>query len=303
VKLGIPAVSYDAGKAPHEIVIRAGQGKDSIGDLAISVERGRVRQRWVSGVVERARGGEPAPIKTIEAADAAAQRGHAYPAAQAYERLIAKPTTPDDVARLALVDAVHGRATQLVGKLQLLEAHRAGLTPEARRALGDALEQVASPAVARRVTDMIERGQPLSDQRETVTVVDGRVVVTRDIEASVLSKARPVAATDLSSSKVYIDGRVLVAHDGLLSDMGGSAARWRKVRNVKVSDLDASAFGAAPDRPDELPDQLHSTDGRTFDAPPPSRDGATPRMPHMHIHLVEQCDGDHSTPMTSDDCP
>ncbi|HEX3481998.1 MAG TPA: hypothetical protein VHT91_43590 [Kofleriaceae bacterium] len=303
VPLGVPGVRYEAGKTPRELVIRAGQGKDSIGDLAISVERGRVRQRWASGDVERARGGEPATIGTIEAADAVTQRGHAVFAAQAYERLIANPTTPDDIARLALVDAVHGRATDLAAKLGLLEAHHAGLTPGARGALGAALDQLASPAVARRVTDMIERGAPLSDASETVSAVDGRVIVTRDIEPSVVADAHLVDATDLSSSKVYIDGRVLAAHDGLLSETGGSAARWRKVRNVKMSELDASAFGAASDRPDDLPDRLQLPDGRTFDAPPPPRGGATPGVPHLHIHLVEQCDSDHRTATTSDDCP
>lgn len=303
VKLGVPGVSYAAGKGPRELVIRAGQGKDSIGDLAISVERGRVRQRWANGAVETVRGAEPGPIRTIKAADQVILHGHAYAAAQAYARLIANSTTADDLARLALIDAVYGRAKELVAKLQQLEARGAGLTPAARGVLSTALDELGSPAVARRVTDMIERGAPLSDALETVSAVDGRVIVTRDIEPSVLANARPVAATDLSSGKVYIDGRVLAAHDGLLPDTGGSAARWRKVRNVKVSELDASAFGAAPDRPGDLPDRLRLPDGRSFDAPPPPHDGAPLHTPHMHIHLVEQCDSDHSTATTSDDCP
>src|SRR6185295_6347146 len=106
VPLGTPAIDYRAGKAPRELVIRAGQGSEAIGDLSISVERGVVRQRWMSGAIERTRRGEPKPPRTIAEADAAAQGGHAHAAAPVYERAIARPVTPDDVARLAVVDAV-----------------------------------------------------------------------------------------------------------------------------------------------------------------------------------------------------
>jgi hypothetical protein len=306
VNLGVPTVDYGPGKAPGELVIRAGQGKGTIGDLSTSIDRGIVRQRWTNGAVERGRHGEPAPLKTIASADAAARDGHAYAAADAYERMIKNAATPDDIARLALVDASRGRATALVDKLKALEAQRGSLTPGGRQAVRAAVDELASPAAARRARAMIERGAPLDDASGAVRAVDGRAVVVRDIEPSMVAKAQPIQASDLSDGKVYVDGQVRAAHDGLHADTGAYASRWRKVRNVKMSDLDASAFGAAPDRPADLPDVLRLPDGRTFEAPaPPPGEHArrSPAMPHRHIRLIEQCDGDHRTKTTSDDCP
>lgn len=306
VNLGVPTIDYGPGKASGELVIRAGQGKGAIGDLSTSVERGVVRQRWTNGAVERGRHGEPAPLKTIASADVAARDGHAYAAADVYERMIKNATTPDDIARLALVDASHGRATALVGKLKALEAQRGSLTPGARQAVRAAVDELASPAAARRAMAMIERGAPLDDASGAVRTVNGRVVLVRDIELSVVAKAQPIQASDLSDGKVYVDGRVRAAHDGLHADTGPYASRWRKVRNVKMSDLDASAIGAAPDRPADLPDVLRLPDGRTFEAPPPppgEHARSAPPMARPHIRLIEQCDGDHHTATTSDDCP
>jgi hypothetical protein len=300
IKLATQEVSYARGRTPHDLVIRSGRGNGALGELAITAERGRVRQTWRSGAVESARTGEPTAVNTIEAADAEAQRGHVDVAAEAYQKLIAKPATANDVARLTVVDAAHGRAAQTVDRLGQLESQLADVLPEARAALLKALEDTASAAVARRAHAMFEHGAPLNGDGEVVTSVAGRAVVTRDVAAKVASKARPAATTDLSDGKIYFDGRVLSAHDGLIPDTGGLAARVRRVRGVQIDELDASAFGALPDQMRVPPDRLRMPDGAIFTAPP---EPATVRpVAPRRIYLVHSCDADHSTTTTDDDC-
>jgi hypothetical protein len=236
--------------------------------------------------------------RTLETADTAAKSGHVTEAAAVYDEEIVRPATMNDEARLGISDVARDRPQQLMDRLQRMAPHHEQIDPGPREALVAAIRTYESPAVASRVEAMLERGAPLDSDGERIVMRDGRAEVMRDVGDATLSQAHRVQPTDLSNGKVYFDGRVLSAQDGLFVDTGGRAARWLRVRDVRIDELDASAFGALPDR--ILPDQLRMPSGEVYVSPPTPANGNPAFWPRAY--LIRQCDADHKTPSTSDDC-
>jgi hypothetical protein len=297
IQLGTPEVRYQAGARPRELVIQEGSGRDAVGELSFTTEPDLVRGRWVNEAVESARQQETV-ARTLETADTAAKTGHVTEAATLYDEEIVRPATMNDEARLGVSDVAHDRPKQLLDRLQRMAPHHEQIDPGPREALVTAIRVHESPAVAGRVEAMLERGAALDGDGERIVVRDGRAEVMRDVEDATLSQAHRVQPTDLSDGKVYFDGQVRAAHDGLFVDTGGRAARWLRVRDVRIDELDASAFGALPDR--ALPDQLRMPSGEVYASPPTPANGMPAFWPKAY--LIRQCDADHKTPSTSDDC-
>jgi len=298
-RLGAPHVTYERGATAETLVVKSGSGNTTIGELQVGPARNRpqMTMRWLEDQAER--DAQAVDVRAVlKQADAAAQRGNVAAAARAYEPIVAKPTSATDLARKAVVDSARLRPAKLLQALRQLEPQRASIAESARKALVTTVEKGESPAVARRVGAMLERGAPLSDTHEVMGVVNGRVTVTRHVTMKELGTIRPARPTDLSSAPVYIDGRVSAAHEGFLSDVGGPSARWRQVPNVRIDELNASKIGA-------LPDQLRLPSGATFERANPAAAlpaQAGPRVPAPKIYLIRQCDGAHKTKTTDDDC-
>jgi hypothetical protein len=71
----------------------------------------------------------------------------------------------------------------------------------------------------------------------------------RDIAAQAASVSyRQATLTELSQHGIEVDDRIVIAHEGLSLDTGGYSARWRRVRNVYLSELVDSRIGDLPDR-------------------------------------------------------
>jgi hypothetical protein len=299
-KLNTPRVTYERGAAPDTLVIKSEGGGPAVGALQIGSAHGRLqmRMRWATEQLER-EGAQAIDVKVLlKKADEAARGGRLDEAARAYEQIVVKPVSANDFARMAVVDSAGARPAKLLQDLRQLEARRASLPAPVRKVVGAAVKKWESPAVARRVDAMLERGAPLNGNREVVSVVKGKVAVTRDITMMEMPAIRRAAPTDLSDAPVYIDGRVRTAHEGFLPDTGGSAARWRRVRDVRIEALNASKIGA-------LPDRLRLPDGQIFErANPatvlPAKAGARVMTPR--IYVIRQCDVEHKTKTTSDDC-
>jgi hypothetical protein len=296
---GTPRVTYERGAAPDSLVIKSEGGGPTVGELKIQPTRNRpqMTMSWVTDQLER-EGAQAIDVQVVlKQGDAAARGGHLAEAARAYEPLVATSSSPVDVARRGLVDSAAARPRALLQDLRQLEAKPASVPAPARKVLGDAVRQWESPAVSRRVDAMLERGAPLSDAHEVVSVVDGRVVVTRHVTSAEMPGIRRAAPTKLSDAPVYIDGRVRAAHEGLLPDTGGSTARWRQVRNVRIDELNGNGIGA-------LPDRLALPDGQVFEhaIPTPRPAQASASRPAPTIYLIRQCDGEHRTETKADDC-
>jgi hypothetical protein len=299
-KLGTPRVTYERGAAPDTLVIKSGNGNTAVGELRLVPMPGQssMKLRWANDAVGPGRKQAPVGGLTVKDADAAARGGHVIEAARAYEQIVVKPVSANDFARKAVVDSAAARPSKLLQDLRQLEAQPASISAPARKAVGAAVKKWESPAVARRVDAMLERGAPLNGNHEVVSVVKGKVAVTRDITMMEMPAIRRAAPTDLSDAPVYIDGRVRTAHEGFLPDTGGSAARWRRVRGVRIHELNASKIGA-------LPDRLRLSDGQIFERAnpatvPPAKAGAHVMTPK--IYLIRQCDVEHKTKTTGDDC-
>jgi hypothetical protein len=299
-QLGTPRVTYERGAAPDSLLVKSGSGDTAVGELRLEPAPGQpsVKLRWTNGGAEL--GGEPAidVQGVLRKADATAQRGRLDEAARAYEPFVARSRAPSDVARRVVVDSDGARPTKLLQDLRQLEAQPRSVSAPARKAVSAAVKQWESPAVSRRVDAMLERGEPLSGDHEVMSVVDGKVAVTRDLTAKDMPPIRRAAPTNLSDAPVYIDGRVSAAHEGFLPDTGGSAARWRQVRGVRIDELRTNKIGA-------LPDRLRLPDGQVFErANPetvlPAQAGA--RLTTPTIYLIRQCDVEHKTKTTDDDC-
>jgi len=299
-KLGTPYVTYERGAAPDSLLVKSGSGDAAVGELRLDPTPGQpsVKLRWTNGADELA--DEP-PIDVeggLKKIDAAAQSGRLDEAARAYEPLVVKSSSPSDVARRAVLDSDAARPTKLLQDLRRLEAQRGSVSPGAREAVGAAVKQWESPAVSRRVDAMLARGEPLSGDHEVMSVVDGKVVVTRDLTMKEMRPIRRAAPTDLSDAPVYIDGRVSAAHEGFLPDTGGSAARWRRVPDVRIDELNASKIGA-------LPDRVRLPDGAVLERANPAAVVPAQAGPHVTvptIYLIRHCDGEHKTKTTDDDC-
>jgi len=295
-KLDTPHVTYERGAAPDSLVVKSGRGDTAVSELRLDPTPGQrsVKLGLTNGAAEPASGVR----LTVKDADAAARGGNVTGAARAYEQIGAKPVSADDFARSAVVDSAAARPRKLLQDLRKLEPQRASLSTPAREALGAAVKKGESSAVARRVDAMLERGAPLSDAHEVVSVMDGKVVVTRHVTMKEMPPIRRASPTNLSDAPVYIDGQVRAAHEGFVPDTGGFAARWRQVPNVRIDVLDASKIGA-------LPDQLRLPSGATFEranpaAAQPAQAGSAVTAPK--IYLIRQCDGAHKTKTTDDDC-
>jgi hypothetical protein len=294
VALGTPRVSFARGPAPGSVVIRAGEGKLTIGELEADVTANdNVALRWGDGTVERARLGKPARNgNTLETADQLAARGDAVDAARIYERgLPADLPDPDREARDVVVDLAHRRSAAVVAKLDRLAAAGKQLSPDAREALIGSVRR-ESVAVAQRFEQALASGEHLRTAHFAVGTERGRVVSMREIE--VLSRA-PVPVDPPAGGTLYIDTRLRMAQEGVLPDTGDQVARWTHVRGVKVSQLKADEIGA-------LPDELIETSTHMTAIRAPSAEPASAHHAPSPVFLIQQCDATHATVRTSDDC-
>ena len=291
LKLGTPEVVYEHGATPNSLLIKARGDAPGfaaprpIGELSIESAPDAPVLSRPEHIKMGLEIGEPAPETqpgarmAIEDGDAAARSGKLLQAAHIYETIIPTARSANDLARLAEADVVHDRPAPLLEKLHQLE--HAKLSMAANEALLQALEKLETPAVARRVKAVLAGRAPLNDNREEVSVDDHKLVVTRDLTAAEARPLHRALRTKLSRDHIYIDGAIRAAHDGLLPDVGGSVARFRRIRGTSIQELDATKLGV-------LPDRIRTPDGRVFDRA--DRELETSADEHAsRIFLIRQC--------------
>lgn len=293
IPIGTPKMEYVPGTARDAVTIRAGDGRTAIGELHTQRVRDRVNLQWREGPIERARLHKLEPGKPgLVTADGAAKQGSVVDAANIYERgLPGELPAAERLAREAIVDIAHRRPAAVAAKLERLAADGKALSPQARASLVGALRRDSS-ALARRVDTVLRSGEPLNNARTSVVVERGRVIVTRDIE-QLPRQGAPDPTTDLSRGAVFVDTRLRVGQEGLLPEVGGTAARWTRQRGVKLVELRASEIGELPDR------MVETSTGTVFEH---AETSAAVLALGASVFLLQQCDANQSTATTSDDC-
>jgi hypothetical protein len=285
IKLGTPIVEYERGATPTSLVIKA-RGDSPIGELSIEStpetpapgKPQRIQLEFEAGEHEaEARSGTR---MAVEDGDAAARNGKFTVAARIYEKAIPTARNADDVARLAEVDVARDRPAALMEKLQQLE--HAPASAVANEALLQEIDKLETPAVARRVKATLTHKVPLNGNHEVVSVVDHELVVTRDLTAAEARPLHRAVPTVLSQDHVYIDGQIRAAHDGLLPDVGGYAARWHRVQGVRIEELDATQLGV-------LPDRIRMPGGKVFEHAARKPVQTSARSHPSRIFLIRQC--------------
>jgi hypothetical protein len=295
VTLGTPKVTYKAGSTPRAIEIHAGDSQHPVGMLEAEARGNQVKLNWTDGMVEIERTSVPAVPKDLAAADKLAAQGDIVTAARSYQaRGATSPTTASDLARDVVVKAAQRNPTAVLKRVQQLEGQGAQLLPASRQSVFNAVSDVGSPSVAAHVQTALDQGLPLTNKYGAITVERGQLIVTRDIEGLSATRLSTKTPTNLSNCEVYLDDRLRVGQEGLIPDTGGPAARWQQRPNVRVEEMKASEIGALPDR------IVTGTSTKTtfhHVASSPTR-AATPRP----VIFLRQCDGDHKTATTDDDC-
>jgi hypothetical protein len=295
IALGAPRVAYRAGSAPRAIEIHVGDRQRPIGVLSAEVNGTLVTLRWTDGVVELERYHAPAVPNNLAAADRLAADGDIVTAAMSYQANVAgPPTTANELARDIVVKAAQRRPTAVLNAVQALASQGQQLLPDPRKALFNAVSEVGSSRVAEHLKTALDHGLPLANKHGAISVECGHLLVTRDIERLPVTKMSTAHPTDLSTSEVYLDTRLRVGQDGLVPDTGGPVARWQQRRNVRVEEMKGNAIGVLPDRI-----VAGTTTKTTYDhvAPSTARTAAA-----SHVIFLRQCDGDHKTATTGDDC-
>jgi hypothetical protein len=297
IAIGKQTVDYALGARPGAVAIQAGRGTSAIGRVDAEIVGKDVAVRWTDGPVEAGRlarsGSAP---KVAQTAEQLAQQGRVVEAAKIYERggaPSAGERTLDDLVHEIVVDVAHRRPAAVQAKLAKLVAEGKTLSPAAHDALIGSL-RTESEAVAQHVDAAIKTGTRLDGAGGSVIVERGHVVLTRDVKVFSVASKPVEPLTDLSQGVVYRDTRLRVGQEGVLPDTGGTAARWQHVRGVRIDELEADPIGALSDRIVEKSTGV--TVVRDLQKPLPSTPAGT------HLYLIRQCDADHTTATTSDDC-
>lgn len=294
IALGTPKVAFTAGARPGGLEIHAGEPKHPIGVVAAEREDGNVKMSWRDGAVEQARHDITAP-KNVAEADKAARSGDPLGAASVYEAARpASATTVLDRARKIVVDAAHRRPAVVLNELNRLSASGQPLSPAAQDMLVKAVRTVGTPRAADHVARAIENGLPLSNEQGRLVVERGTVVVTRDVAELPATATAIPPATDLGERGIFLDSHLRIGQEGTTPDLGGQAARWQHRPDVSMSELRDEPAGHPAD------EVIETSTGTRFDYIPPRRHSSTGAIPHPIV--IRQCDDNHKTPQTSDDC-
>ena len=302
ISLGTPKMAYKAGSTPRTLEIDAGDSARPIGKLDAEATGNQVKLRWTDGTVELERLKVPSVPEDLAAADKLAAKGDLVSAATRYEASVTTPpTTAIGLAREAVLKAVQRNPTATLKAVQQLEGKGAQLLPESRQAVWNAMSDVGGPRVAAHVGRALNEGLPLANKYGSLSVERGRIIVTRDFEQLPVTKLSTKAPTNLSDYDVYFDTRLFVGREGLVPDVGGSAARWQRMPKVTVEEMDRSSLGVRPDRI-----VTGTTTKTTFDYVAPSTPRTTRATTPSHVIFIRytpECDRDHKTATTDDDCP
>ena len=295
VALGTPRVAYRGGSAPRAIEIHVGDSQRPVGMLGAEVNGNQVVLRWTDGAVELERYHVPAVPNNLAAADRLAADGDIVTAATIYEtNVTSQPTSANDLAREIVVKTAQHRPIAVLNILHKLEGQGPQLLSDIRKALFNAVSQAGSSRVAEHVKTALDQGLPLTNKHGAISVERGYLIITRNIERLPVTRLSTAHPTDLSAGEVYLDTRLRVGQDRLIPDTGGPAARWQQRKNVRVEEMKANAIGVLPDRI-----VAGTSTKTTYDLVAPSTARTT--VPSQVIFL-EQCNGDHKTATSSDDC-
>jgi hypothetical protein len=296
----VPLVSFEKEKEKEVLTVVLGRGKDAIGKLQATRTREGTKVDWTNGPVEAERVGAAASVAlTVATGDRLAKQGIIIDAARVFERSMAAAPAEGpsamDLARQLVVDLARHRPRAVLAKVEKLAQQGKALAPDAKQLMMAALNH-ESPAAAALVKEAIAHASPLDHAERTLRAERGHVVVYRDADPLPLLTGAIPAETDLSKHIVFLDGGLRTTREGFLPEVGGQAASWQHQRGVSLTELDASAIGAAPDRLRE------TATGATFErvGDPPSSNTAAAR-PRMFV--LRKCDAEQATSTTGDDCP
>jgi hypothetical protein len=257
VTLHSPSVHFKTGGTPRRLRVQLDGNGAPMGQLTLLPHGGHVQLTWISDFEKHEIDDTIEAAVGLGQADKLARAGHALEAVKGYEAYLhAAAHSADDEARRLLVDVARGRSEATLKQLAALEPLRESLSPKILQAVQRGLDETATPAVAHYIR------QQLAGVEKSVTdhldVSPRGLVLTRDIRLSHLPHLRHREVTNLSDHHVYVDGRILAAHEGFRPDVGGSAARWRQVPHIEMRALriDPSAIPA---------DRLRDSSGATFE--------------------------------------
>lgn len=295
ISLGTPELTYTAGSTPRTLAIHAGDRARPVGVLDAKVTGTQVKLSWTEATVEVERLNVPAVPRDLVAADKLAAEGNLVTAAAHYQANATTPrTSAIGLARVTVVNAAQRNPAAVLKAVRELEGKGTQLLPETRNAMLKAVSEVGSPRVAAHVETALDRGLPLTNKYGAISVERGRIIVTRDIESLPVTKLSKTTPTNLADCEVYLDTRLRVGREGLVPEIGGPAARWQQMRNVRVEEMKGNQIGALPDRIN-----TGTSTKTTYDYVAPNTARTT--MPSRVI-FIRQCDSDHKTAATDDDC-
>lgn len=295
VPLGTPKMMFKAGAKPGTLEIHAGDPARPIGVVATERQGSSIKISWLDRTVEQERHDDTRP-KTLAEADKAARSGDVLGAARVFEAAsgTAPPTTVLERARAIVVEAAHRRPKAVLDELAGVIQSGGQLSSAAQEMLVEATNAVGTPHAAEHVEEALAHGLPLANKQGKLVVERGTIILTRDVTELETTAAAIPPATDLSERGIFLQRQLRLSQDGTLPDLGGQAARWQHRPNVRMSELREDPV----DHPSD--EVIETSTGTTFDYIPPRALNPTGSMRPPIV--IRQCDSNHQTPQTSDDC-
>jgi hypothetical protein len=145
------------------------------------------------------------------------------------------------LARSVITDSAAYRRNILLARLEQLAASGRELLPNAKAALVARLTE-RLPVIPHAKTMLEAHGHTGSITDAAASDIGGGAVVLRDVAHSPQPMILHLSIGE-PGSPVYFDPRLSIGRDGLLADTGGGVARWPRLLELTIDDLNSEWIG------------------------------------------------------------